>query len=279
MFEQLEPLVGTPVRLDLLGQGEGRPSTYRARGSRKTAIVKLYDDARAPEVAERIASLGGGPFEPCVPTVWAQTDELVVLSEIHGTPLRASILAGDHMGCRRAGTVLGFWHWYWRGRTPATLERHSLHGELESLQREADDAPAPVAQAVAFALKTLEDEEPWPAATVIHRDLDEEHVLLGDRIGLIDLEHAALGPPEVDVGNLCAHLELLARRYGRNLDTMQRAFLDGYLSSGAPLELPLLLTCRSLSLLRLGSIHRTAELVNAHPGSAWPPPDWASEAG
>jgi aminoglycoside phosphotransferase (APT) family kinase protein len=101
--------------------------------------------------------------------------------------------------------------------------------------------------------------------------------MVGDEVGLIDLDDAAIGPPELDIGNLCAHLEFLGRRYGRNLDEMQRAFLNGYLSSGAPLELPLLLTCRSLSLLRLACIHRSIELATAHPGSAWPVPDASVE--
>ena len=131
MIEQLEPLVGRPVRLQLLKQKGGRRSTYRARGSRRTAIVKLYEANRASKVASRVSSLGEGPFEPRVPTVWAHTDDMVVFSEIRGTPLRASILAGDEAACRRTGTVLGFWHWYWRGRAPETLGEHSLERELD----------------------------------------------------------------------------------------------------------------------------------------------------
>jgi hypothetical protein len=60
---------------------------------------------------------------------------------------------------------------------------------------------------------------------------------------------------------------------------MQHAFLDGYLSSGAPLDLPLLLTCRSLRLLRLACIHRNIHLATAYAGSAWPPPPDVASAG
>jgi Ser/Thr protein kinase RdoA (MazF antagonist) len=272
MIEQLESVVGAPVRLELLKQKVGRRSTYRARGSRRTAIVKIYESKRARTVAKRVSSLWEGPFEPRVPRVFAETDDMVVLSEIPGRPLRASVLAGDAAACRRAGTVLGFWHWYWRDRTPEALTQHSLKGELDILRRQSEQAPEPIADAVAFALKAVEHDEEWPPSTVIHRDLYEEQVMLGDAVGLIDLDDAAIGPPELDVGNLCAHLEFLARRYGRNLDAMQRAFLDGYLSSGAPLELPLLLKCRSLSLLRLACVHRNVQLTTTYHGSAWPPP-------
>jgi Ser/Thr protein kinase RdoA (MazF antagonist) len=277
MIEQLESVVGGPVRLELLKQKSGRRSTYRAHGSRRTAIVKVYECDRARTVARRVSSLREGPYEPRVPRVWAQTDDMVVLSEIRGKPLRASVLAGDEAACHRAGTVLGFWHWYWRDRAPDVLARHSLERELDILRRQSEQAPGPVADAVAFALKAVENDEEWPQVTVVHRDLYEEQVMLGDEIGLIDLDDAAIGPPELDVGNLCAHLEFLARRYGRNLDAMQRAFLNGYLSSGAPLELPLLLTCRSLSLLRLACIHKNVQLATAHPGSAWPPPQTAPD--
>jgi Phosphotransferase enzyme family len=277
VIAQLEEVVGAPVRLQLLKQETGRPSTYRARGSRRTAIVKRYESDQASAIATRIASLAEGPFEPLLPSVWAQTDDMLVLSEIPGKPLRAAVLAGDEDACRRAGAVLGTWHWYWRDRAPETLTRHSLARELEILCRESARAPEPIAGAVAFAVKAVEQDEEWHAPTVIHRDLYEEQILLDDAVGLIDLDDAAIGPPELDVGNLYAHLEHLARRYERNLDTMQHAFLDGYLTSGAQLDLRLLLTCRSLSLLRLACVHRDLALANTHPGSAWPhPPDLAS---
>jgi hypothetical protein len=87
--------------------------------------------------------------------------------------------------------------------------------------------------------------------------LYEKQVLLGDDVGLIDLDDSALGPPELDVGNLLSHLELLARRSGRDLGPMGTAFLDGYLTAGASLDAALLTRCRTLSLLRLACLHRT----------------------
>ncbi|HEX7255371.1 MAG TPA: aminoglycoside phosphotransferase family protein [Gaiellaceae bacterium] len=279
MIEQLERSLGAPVRLELLKQSPGRRSTYRAHGSRRTAIVKVYEANGAQAVARRVGSLGEGPFEPRVPQVLAEMDDMVVLTEIRGRPLRAAVLAGDGAACHRAGTVLGLWHWHWRDRAPEALPRHTLERELEALRRQAEGAPSPIAEAVAFALKAVEDDEEWPPATVVHRDLSEEQVLLGDEVGLIDLDDAAIGPPELDVGNLCANLEFLARRYGRNLDPMQHALLNGYLSSGAPLGLPLLLTCRSLSLLRLACIHKDAQLASTHAGAAWPPPPDVASAG
>jgi hypothetical protein len=86
-------------------------------------------------------------------------------------------------------------------------------------------------------------------------------------VGLIDLDDGALGPPELDVGNLLAHLELLARRSGRDLGRMGTAFLDGYLTAGASLDAALLTRCRTLSLLRLACLHKNVELLDLVRGS------------
>ncbi|HEX2292854.1 MAG TPA: hypothetical protein VHH55_06030 [Gaiellaceae bacterium] len=272
VIEEVEAIVGTPVRLELLHQTPDRRSTYRASGSERTAIVKVYEEGGATKVALRIASLRDGPPEPRVPQVWASTDDVVVLSELPGRPLRAAILAGDETACFRAGGALAAWHLYWRGRVPAALPPHALRDELEALRRQAETAPWVVGQAVEFALRAVENDPEWDSVTVIHRDLNEEKLVVDGAVGLTDVDHVAAGPPELDVGNFCAHLEHLARSHDRSLDAAQRAFVDGYLTSGAPLELRLLLTCRSLRLLRLACVHGSPALAEAHPGSAWPPP-------
>ena len=85
----------------------------------------------------------------------------------------------------------------------------------------------------------------WECTTVVHRDLYEEQIVLGDQVGLIDLDDAALGPPELDVGNLLAHLDLLELRSGEDLDRARRAFLAGY-STAVRLDPELLERCRTL---------------------------------
>jgi aminoglycoside phosphotransferase (APT) family kinase protein len=110
-------------------------------------------------------------------------------------------------------------------------------------------------------IAAVADDE-WGASTVVHRDLYEEQVLVGERIGLIDLDDAALGPPELDVGNLLAHVDLLARRSGIDLDAPTAALLDGYGHSGPHLDTVLLARCRALTLLRLACIHEDASLVD-----------------
>ena len=63
-----------------------------------------------------------------------------------------------------------------------------------------------------------------------------------------------MGPPELDVGNLLAHLDLLELRTGNELSTAAHALLVGYLEQG-PLDGALLERCRRLTRLRLACIH------------------------
>jgi aminoglycoside phosphotransferase (APT) family kinase protein len=95
----------------------------------------------------------------------------------------------------------------------------------------------------------------------VHRDLYEEQILLGDEVGLIDLDDTALGPPELDAGNLLAHVELLSLRSGRDLGVMSEEFLAAYVRAGAPLDWRLVDRCRRLARLRLACIHDEPEFI------------------
>ena len=101
----------------------------------------------------------------------------------------------------------------------------------------------------------------WPIATVVHRDLYEEQLLLGSRVGLIDLDDAALGPAELDLGNLLAHMDLLGLRNGLDLSPAENALRSGYVLSGPLLDDELLERCRRLTRLRLACIHSEPALL------------------
>jgi Ser/Thr protein kinase RdoA (MazF antagonist) len=261
-MSRLEAVLGAPVVLEELKRKPGRRCTFRAVGSERTAIVKVYASERAATVAARVAALSGGPPEPRVPDVLFVEPRLrmVVLSEVLGLPLRIAALDGDATACRRAGAALGRWHSFWRGQHPAALRPHTIERELEILRSHAERAPAAIASATLSMLPSFRPDG-WAPLTVVHRDLYEEQVLLGDAVGLIDLDDAAAGPAELDIGNLCAHLELLGVRHGRDLSPMDRRLLEGYTVAGRPLDPFLLARCRCLALLRLACIHRTEALV------------------
>lgn len=261
MIACLERVVGRPVELEQLKHKPGRRRTLRARGPEGTAIVKVYASDRAATVAARVAALAAGPSEPALPRVLAKEPALhmVVLSELHGRPLRGALLAGDAAECRRAGEAIGRWHAAWRGRAPTPLRPHGVERELEILARRAEA----LSPGLAADLRTEAGDlaEPWDCSTVVHRDLYEEQILLGDSVGLIDLDDAAVGPPELDAGNLLAHIELLSLRSGRDVSGMCDELLAGYAHAGAPIDGELVDRCRRLARLRLACIHHEPQLI------------------
>ena len=262
MIELLEPLLGTPVVLEELKHKPGRRTTSRAVGPKRRAIVKVYSSERAPIVAGRLGALAAGPPEPVVPEVLLCDIEahLVALSEVPGVPLREALLGGDLDTCTRAGTVIGAWHRAWQGRAPHALLPHTVERELEILRARIESTSPEVATAARTVLRNVAATT-WEYPTVVHRDLYEEQIMVGERIGLIDLDDAALGPPELDVGNLAAHIDLLAIRTEIDMTAATEAFMDGYRRTGPTVDTGLLARCRALALLRLACIHENRLLV------------------
>ncbi len=269
MKQLLRDLLGEPIVLEDLKNKPGRRRTVRARGTRGTAIVKQYHSRRSTTVAERLAALASGPSEPCVPRVLAVDHDahIVVLSDIPGEPLRNALLNRDQRECARAGAVLGRWHSFWRGAAPRALRPHTPERELEILEERARATDRPIGDRVRDAAHF---DLRWRSDTVIHRDLYEEQVLISERVGLIDLDDAALGPPELDLGNLLAHLDLLGLRHGRDLQAAATALLDGYRAGGVSLDPELLAACRQITLLRLSCIHREHRLLDESGDDAMP---------
>jgi aminoglycoside phosphotransferase (APT) family kinase protein len=183
-----------------------------------------------------------------------------VLSEVVGSPLRDALLAGDLFKCARAGAAVGRWHASWLGAAPPPLEAHTSERELEILYRWAERAGSPFAEHVRRVAPWLTAE--WPTVTVVHRDLYEEQIILGRRVGLIDLDDAAIGPPELDVGNLIAHIELLGVRTGHDLSSAVSALLASCVAAGPALDAALVDRCRRLTLLRLACIHGERTLLD-----------------
>lgn len=260
MNGNVERWVGRPAVIEELKHKPGRRVTLRARGPRRSVIIKIYRSDRAAIVAERIAALADGPSEPRVPELLAvdPPERTLVLTDVPGTPLREAVLASDEGRCRRAGAVIADWHEAWAGKRPDGLREHTIKLELDVLVDQAALAPREIGLPVAAALTDLR--EPWMSATVVHRDLYEEQVLLGEQVGLIDLDDAALGPAELDIGNLLAHLDLLELRSRRELDRGKDALLAGYAERGR-LDPGLLERCRTLARLRLACIHNESRLL------------------
>jgi Ser/Thr protein kinase RdoA (MazF antagonist) len=261
MIAGLEELLGAPVTLQELKHKPGRRRTLRARGSRRSAIVKIYQSARAPLVSERIAALAIGPDEPAVPEVLHvdPARRTLVLSDQVGRPFREILFDGDLAAGRRVGAALGRWHAAWSGNAPECFRPHTFERERDVLLSSTRLASPPLAGRITSLLDSLELE--WTASTVVHRDLYEEQILVGERVALIDLDDASSGPAELDVGNLLGHAELLELRSGRSLRPMLRELLRGYRSECPTLDEDLTDACRELTLLRLACLNDSTDLA------------------
>jgi tRNA A-37 threonylcarbamoyl transferase component Bud32 len=257
-----ERILGSPVHVELLKHKEGRRRTTRIRGARGSAIVKRYASLRAPTVARRVRALAAGPAEPQVPEVLllAAPLRLLVLSEVPGAPLREALLDGDLDACARAGAALASWHLALADAVTGDFDAHTIERELATLDSRAQVADPSIAGAARSIAAELS--APWECSTVVHRDLYEEQIMLGDRVGLIDLDDAAFGPPELDLGNLAAHVELLAMRSGRSVEPGLDALLDGYRAAAQQVDDALLDRCRRLTRLRLACIHGEGSLLD-----------------
>jgi Ser/Thr protein kinase RdoA (MazF antagonist) len=248
--------LGAPVHLEVLKHKLRRRCTWRATGPAGTAIAKAYASDRAGTVAARVAALDDGHPAVTTPSV-LDVDEarrVVILTDVAGTPWSDPLHAGDHQIARAAGVALATWHRRWAHCAPPTFARHTARTELAALERQATRVAGPRRDLAVRAARALVCE--WPSATVVHRDLYEDQILVIDRhrIGLIDLDDAAAGPAELDVGNVLAHLRLRAMRDGTRLTPSIAAFLEGY-ESRRPLDHGLLRRCERLTTLRLACIH------------------------
>lgn len=261
MKDVLAGIVGEPVVVSELEVKAGRRTTSLATGPRGAAVVKTYASDRAPTVAARVVALADGPDEPAVPPLLHLDEDAhtVVLGMVPGVPLRLALLEGDLTPIARAGAAIGGWHRAWSGASPDGLRPHTAERELAAFARVLERFRPAGAERLERAATELA--QPWEASTVVHRDLYEDQIVVDDRIGLIDLDDAALGPPELDLGNLIAHVELLERRTGRDLDEELRAFRLAYAAAGPPIDGDRLDRCRRLTLLRLSVIHADPELA------------------
>jgi len=73
--------------------------------------------------------------------------------------------------------------------------------------------------------------QPFRLDATVHRDLHYHHVLVGDRLGVIDLDELRRGDVTLDVAHFCTHLRLLGCRNPEaapRLRRLEHALLDQY---------------------------------------------------
>jgi hypothetical protein len=107
-------------------------------------------------------------------------------------------------------------------------EVSNLRVWAELVDREFPAGAADRAGALARELRSAAPTLPLEDRTPIHKDLHYGHVLVGERVCVIDFDEMRLGDPSFDVAHFCGYLRLLAIRRDRSVAYLERAFLNEY---------------------------------------------------
>jgi aminoglycoside phosphotransferase (APT) family kinase protein len=263
-------------KVEILRYRPGRRCTLRltfggTRGRRVYAKVYRPDRAeRSARILSGLAALGPWP-DLLVPAIAAfiPDDGVLVLEEDAGRSFEEVLGrgAGAATAARAAARAVARLHSL-RARhvRPWTAgdELAILEGRRVVLRKHPDlpwERVDAVYRRVRAAVPILDASPP----VLLHRDLHPQQILLDrERGGLVDLDDLAWGPPEIDLGNLLAHLDLfgahLASGSGR-FGEAERGFLAAYGSSRAISE-------GALRAARAASLFRLAGIYAGHPGLA-----------
>jgi hypothetical protein len=223
--EQVQTLRGFDPALPALAPAMARTGTVLLghRPSRRAVLrepdghyLKVVRPGRATRVAEGLrrarALLCGVGGAPLVPAVCAQATDRVRLHPVPGPSLHVLLRTDPQAAaalCARLGAALAAL----QAADPSGLPVHTASAEVTVLRRwtadadrwAASDLSRPV-ENVAATLQVLPPRRPVPC----HRDLHDKQVIAhpAGTVGLLDLDTLCAADPELDTGNLLAHLHL-----------------------------------------------------------------------
>jgi aminoglycoside phosphotransferase (APT) family kinase protein len=234
---------------------------FRLRGPGAAGSLKLYAAhgfrgawARLDRLASR------GPLRLPATLGAHESYRAIALEWLDGQPLR-DLLSETQAPLTRlqaVGAALRELH----AQGGAALERRTPASERARLEAAGAGlaflrpALAPRIDRLLAALGALSEARSEPAA--LHGDFYSKQVLLCDgRVGVLDLDQAGLGRPEVDLGLFLAHLErdvVLGRLAPGRAAACGEALLQGYQqAAGSPLPRGPLAAHTAGALLRLAS--------------------------
>ena len=271
--------------------GRRRTLRYRVAAERRggaarevTWYAKHYRGSKGQRVFWLLRSLGALAPDVLVPEPigFSPKLKLLVMSALEGSSLSEALgRSGDaESSVERAGRALALVH---EAEIPQRAKYLKVHGAceeivvLEEARRRVSGSPLPTQWACRFMelCSLVEDElarcegqghgqRRVLGQTLLHRDFHPGQVVLpgdGAGVGVLDWDDAALGEPELDLGNLEAHLLLddLQRRGSiRTAPLLIGALRAGYLARGE-ISFARLATYRRAALLRLATLERLAD--------------------
>lgn len=205
----------------LLVHRGGRRAVLREAGSYTKVVRPGALDAvlQAHRTGARLAARAGwaAPAAEVVP----DRPGTIRLSTVPGAPLHDLGVRGDEEAVRRGwGAFAEGWPEVVAGDA-SELPAHDASAEVQIAERavrQALDVWSPPAQvrlgverALDLTVAALLGDAGAPAVPS-HRDLHDKQLLVGEGLGLLDLDTAARAEPELDLANLLEHVRLRGRQ-------------------------------------------------------------------
>ena len=252
--EGYKPLRRVVTRFD---DARGRPVAYAKH-------LRRRDGQRVAEHHRLLARWSREHRSFRLPELAMPADaDVLLLAPATGCSLASIVDSGDRAAAARAATRVG------RAiagihQCPAELrELHDRQAEIDTLSRwlaigeQASDFGAEL-EAASATLNESSRALPQAPLVLSHRDLHDRQLLIADEfVTILDIDTLSLAEPELDLGNLLAHFDLLALSTG--IDAWRQLgvpFVDGYQRAGGhQVDGDRLLWYRCATLLRLACVH------------------------
>jgi aminoglycoside phosphotransferase len=237
---ELAGLLGRPCEdLRVVAYAAERSASARCLDGDGNALayVKIHAGDGAEHERRQLAAAG-----PLVPRVLATSAEhgALALEPIPGARLDSLRGAELAHGLRGLGAALARLH----TTTPVPdepftrLDPERLGKAVAVIARARPDAGRAAALALAELLTQVDEAD--DATVCVHGDANLRNAILdGERVALLDLEHAAAGPAAADLGQLLAGLRtdrVLGRISTPEETALAGALLDGYATVTRPPE-------------------------------------------
>jgi hypothetical protein len=213
-----------------LSNGDSSRQVYGKLYSEPIRAARLYGTLTALLAESSARRL---PFRVPRPVAWLRDLNLVLFTPLRGRFLDDLMVEGDSTQIRRTGRSLAQLHTC----HPPLDRSFNLTTEMTNLRRWAgivaeqcqdDGGSAPeLVSALEESATSLQLDDNVP----IHKDFHPHHVILGNELGIIDLDEMRWGDRTFDLAHFCVYLRLLGMKLeapAKWADALERAFLEGY---------------------------------------------------
>jgi hypothetical protein len=209
-------------------------------GERFRVLGKLFSDpVQAKRVREIQLSLSSDVFRDATrlgvpePFGWLPDLSLVLFLPVKGRQLHRAILAGQVDALRQAAEWLVRLH-----ESRLRLDRRfDLATELVNLGKWADVVGTAYPEEASTAGQISEDLREaavgmrLETGSPVHKDFHYRHVVVGERLAVLDFDEMRRGDPSFDLAHFSTYLRLLCIRLGwppSRFRMLERSFLEAY---------------------------------------------------